>query len=505
VSSIDQLIAVSDHGKVRGQRENGIQVFKGIPFGASTGGQLRWSTPRPAAAWKTARAALEFGPVAPQSAGGMSFMQEAQSESRQSENCLNLNIWTPALDNARRPVMFWIHGGAFNRGSGSMPGYDGTSLVKRGDVVVVSINYRLGPLGFLHLANTTGGKIKASGNEGLLDQVLALAWVRDNILAFGGDPENVTVFGESAGAMSIGCLLSMPCVRGLFHKAIMQSGSNTVKFLDEAVELSRELISILGLAPDQPAQLKKTAARQLVAAHASLAASLKIRGSVLEPVVDGDVLPYMPIEAVRQGSARGVPILVGTNLEEAKFMAKLDPGMARIDEAGLVRRWQAVLPVEVVPKLVERCRRAMLDEGRDASVGELAIALQTDRQFRMPALRLLEGQNGQGKAFHYIFTWKSPMAEMGACHALEVGFVFGNLNSRFHGEGKVVEGLSHKMQDAWIAFARSGDPSCPSLGTWPEYGPARKTMLLGAKCEIAAAPFEQERLAWSAVPDRYLG
>jgi para-nitrobenzyl esterase len=213
------------HGKLEGDEQNGLFVFKGIPFAAPPVGARRWMPPEKPAAWTGVRDARRFGAVAHQNKLMLSALSAMVVDGEQSEDCLTLNVWTPALDGKRRPVMVWIHGGGFTIGSGSQPIYDGSALARRGDVVLVTVNYRLGPLGYLRLADVTGGKIAASGNEGMLDQVAALEWVRDNTDEFGGDPGNVTIFGESAGGMSVGTLLAMPAARGLFDKAIPQSGA----------------------------------------------------------------------------------------------------------------------------------------------------------------------------------------------------------------------------------------------------------------------------------------
>jgi para-nitrobenzyl esterase len=373
-------------------------------------------------------------------------------------------------------------------------------------VVLVTINYRLGSLGFLRLKEITGDRVPSTGSEGLLDQIAALRWVRDNIAFFGGDPDNVTVFGESAGAMSIGCLLAMPSTRGLFHKAILQSGSNTVKFLDEANQLSKSFVGLSGLNPDDVQALRSLSLQQLLTAQNDLSVKLKIKGSVMEPVVDGDILPEMPIEAVKHGSARNIAVLIGTNLEEAKFMAWMAPGMTKVDQAELVKRWQAELPPELVPDLVENCRKALANKGSASDPPDLAIALQTDRQFRIPALRLAEAHsNNNQPVYSYLFDWKSAVPGLGACHALDVGFVFGNLRPAFHCAGPEAEGLATKMQDAWLAFARTGDPSCESLGKWPRYSKRRETMVLGKECHVEEAPYDEERQAWEPIPNRYLG
>lgn len=506
MSRNDKTVIEIKSGKIEGTCKENLYIFKGIPFAAPPVGDLRWLPPQPMTQWKGIRRAHTFAPIAPQITGPLGGLLENRVEEPQSEDCLYLNIWTPGLEGPPRPVMVWIHGGAFKIGSGSSSSYSGKTLAKRGNVVFVSINYRLGPLGFLHLKDVTGGKIPATGNEGLLDQIAALKWIRDNISSFGGNPDNVTIFGESAGAMSIGCLLAMPQAHGLFHKAILQSGSNTVKHLDDAIQVTESFLDILGLSGGDINAINALSVQQLLAAQQELGIRLNIKGSVLEPVIEGKILPKMPIEAVKNGSADNVAILVGTNLDEAKFMARLDERLIKVDDTGLIKHWQQIIPAELVPGLIESYRKAMSQQGRDGSLSEIALALQTDVQFRIPAIRLVEAQNQNNlPAYSYLFTWKSPATDMGACHTIEIGFVFGALNASFHGTGAAANKLAGQVQDAWLAFACTGDPSCESLGSWPQYGNRRVTMMLGEDCHLEEAPYDAERRAWDTIPNKYLG
>lgn len=505
MSKDNNVIAETKCGKLEGTREEGLFVFKGIPYAAPPTGAFRWLPPRPVTPWQGVRPALESGPSAPQNKAAMSFMAGFDLDTPQSEDCLYLNVTSPGLDDSRRPVLVWIHGGAFNRGSGSSPSYTGNYLCKRGDAVLVTINYRLGALGFLHLDTLTGGRIPATGNEGLLDQIAALHWVRDNIAAFGGDPGNVTVFGESAGGMSIGCLLAMPQARGLFHKAILQSGSNTVKLLDEAIDVTRLFLSILGIGAEDVESLKAVSVERILNAQQKLGAKLSSKGSTLEPVVDGAILPDLPIDAVKHGSAENVAILVGSNLEEAKFMAMTNRNLTKVDDAGLLKRWQQVLPGKIADRLIAGYRQAMAKYGM-ANPSDMALALQTARQFRIPGIRIVEAQQSRNQpAYSYLFTWKSPNPLLGACHALDVNFTFGVLNPELNGSGPAAEKLAATIQNAWLAFARTGNPGCASIGEWPVYGRNRATMILGEDCHVENAPYDEERRAWDPVPNFYLG
>ncbi len=500
-----KTVAETKAGLIEGSFENGLYVFRGVPFAASTAGELRWLPSQPVAAWKGIQRALEFGAIAPQGVDNLKVMPEFQKTEPQNEECLFLNIWSPGLDEARRPVMVWIHGGAFNVGSGSSPMYSGKTLAKRGNFVFISINYRLGSLGFLHLKTLPGSKIPATGNEGLLDQIAALRWVRENIAAFGGDPENVTVFGESAGAMCVGCLLAMPQAQGLFHKAILQSGANTVISQERGAQYGRYFTEALELNIADAESLRALPFKRVIDAQNNISEKTGIKGALLRPVVDGDILPDMPVEAVKKGSARQVKVMAGTNLDEIKLFARVGASPSNLDEAGLIRRCQRMLPPDLVPALVAGYHRSRTKAGSSIEPSEILAAISSDLQFRIPVLRLIEGQSLFQPVYNYLFTLKSPIPGLGACHALDIGFVFGNLSPSFNGSGPIVKKLAMQMQDAWTAFARSGDPSCDSLGKWPDYGSSRRTMLLGEECKVEDAPYEEERQSWDMIPNKYMG
>ena len=265
-------------GKLEGTFENGLYAFKGVPYAAPPVGDLRWMPPQPVKPWEGVRKADKFGAVASQVIPPRSVLPSIEEPEPQSEDCLFLNIWTPGLDNKKRPVMFWIHGGAFVFGSGSAVSYRTGALARRGNIVEVTMNYRLGMLGFLRLKDVTGGKIPATGNEGLLDQVAALKWVRDNISAFGGDPKNITVFGESAGAMSTACLMAMPAAKGLFHKAICESGvGNTAVSVGRANQIGSQFLKALGLNKDNAENLRTLTIEKM------LGADMQIKNAVAYP------------------------------------------------------------------------------------------------------------------------------------------------------------------------------------------------------------------------------
>lgn len=504
-----EAIVATKSGKVEGVYQDGLYVFKGIPYAAPPVGELRWQPPRPAEPWEGVRPARDYGNIAPQNplVGGM--MPEA--EEPQAEDCLFLNIFTPGLDDARRPVLFWIHGGAFTLGSGSSPMYYNASLASRGDCVLVTINYRLGLLGFLRLKDVTGGVIPATGNEGLLDQIVALKWVRDNIAAFGGDSDNVTAFGESAGAMSIGCLTAMPPARGLFHKAILESGAGgTVVSRDDANAMAAQFLEVAGVG-DDAAALRALAPAQLLAAERELQ-RLRARpgegmiATVTIPVVDGETIPDVPNQVARKGQGTSLPVLVGTNLDEWRLFGLMRPDVKGLDRAGARKILEVFLPPVAVPGLVAAYEKARQERGDSDAPFELLAAILSDAMFRLPAIEFLEVQRDHGQpAYSYLFTWKSPAmgGALGACHALEVAFVFGNYDPVFNGGGPEADKLSRCMQEAWINFARTGEPSGKEIGKWPVYGKERRTMLLGKDCKVAVAPYEAERRAWEKVEPVY--
>jgi para-nitrobenzyl esterase len=569
-------VVETSHGKLRGIEERGVCVFRGIPYAQPPVGELRFRSPVPPQPWTGVRDASRFGPAAPQNAALLGPLL-GLGVGQMSEDCLSLNIWTPKPDGGRRPVLVWIHGGAFILGAGSQTLYEGSVLARRGDVVVVTINYRLGALGFLHLKGLCGDALPASGNEGLLDQIAALEWVRDEIAAFGGDPTNVTIFGESAGAMSCATLLGAPRAQGLFHRAILQSGSaNYVSPPEDATRIAAELLSELDCSPGQAAKLRERPAERIVEAQQHLFLTLRpplhrvrrvsrilrpvvlglrrllspltrrlrglgllalpmklfllpltllLRGLRLalvtvrrhrgglpfQPVIDGAVLPRHPFETVKAGLPNRISILVGTNLDEAKLFQFMDPQARKLDEAALIARCEESFPgtdaqgLSYGRRAVEVYRQARAARAEPTEPPALWFAIESDRTMRYPAMRLAELQSAhQPQTYAYLFTWTSPFlgGVFGACHALELPFVFGTLDRPlvrgFTGVGPEADALAARIQDAWIAFARTGNPSHPGIGEWPAYDARRRaTMILGPRCRVEEAPRETERAFWT--------
>jgi para-nitrobenzyl esterase len=486
-------------GTVEGRIEDGLRVFRGIPFAAPPLGALRWVPPQRETPWSGVRDAAVVGPTAPQR-GSVVMRMVGLEGGAQDEDCLTLQVWTPELDDgARRPVLVWLHGGSFTSGAGSLPLFDGSVLARRGDAVVVTINYRLGALGFLaHADLAANGEIAA--NFGLLDQIAALEWVRDHAERLGGDPANVTVFGESAGAMSIGAMLAAPRARGLFAKAILQSGAAH----NVSTRASGERIAALFRGEAEPAigALRALALEDVLAAqHRVVDESWRhVEGLAFQPIADGDVIAGAPLDLVSTGAARGVPLLVGTNLDEWRLFALPDAKLRQMDEAALVRRLVRVPPGPTDDR--EALARRAIDTYRAAhpvpsDPAALWIAFQTDRVFRIPALRLAERQARHAPVFVYLFDWASPAIDglLGACHGLELPFVFGTLDdpraAQLIGTDDDARALARAMQDAWLAFARGGDPG------WPRYdGDTRATQRFGRTSRVERDPLGAQRAFW---------
>jgi para-nitrobenzyl esterase len=503
VSDIKQAFVSTKNGKLEGDFQNGIYVFKGVPYAAPPVGNLRWMPPQPMKTWTGLRPARQYAAISPQNLMPAAGFAPSFAGQDQSEDCLFLNIWTPGLDDARRPVMFWIHGGAFIIGCGTEGFLEGGNLAKRGDVVLVSINYRLGALGFMNLKETTGGKIPATGNEGMLDQVAALDWVRENIAAFGGNPDNITIFGFSAGGMSVGTLLAMSAARGKFHKAINRSGAaNVVSTLDNAVKITAQFMQIFGLKGKDADSLRQLTVAQLLKGQEKLGIQLretKHRATPFQPVVDGSVLTEFPMISIKKGSSKNVPILAGNTLDELKAMNAMDPNLRNLDEAGLVGRLKTMLPAALVPGIIKAYREALPQRGSPVTPLEILGSINTDMMFRIPTIRLVEAQHNHGmQAYNYLFTYKSPAmgGTLGAMHGLDNPLLFGCLDADFTGNSPEVENLAIKIQDSCAAFARTGDPSCNSIGKWPVYGKNRMTMILDKNTRVESAPYEAERRAW---------
>ena len=495
-------IATTTLGALRGLERGDHLAFLGVPFAKPPIGDRRFTAPEPLDPWTGTRHAIEFGDAAPQDPFVPASFRATVPE---SEDCLSLNVYTPALDGARRPVLFWIHGGGFSHGSGSQAAYDGGPLTERGDVVVVTINYRVGALGYLYLGGHGGDAWGAAANVGQLDQIAALQWVHDNIERFGGDPGNVTIFGQSAGGVAVSTLLAMPAANVLFHKAIAQSGTaNRLGTTDFASAVTTQYLERLGIPDADPDRLRAVEIPELLKAQGP-------RGP-LSPVVDGDSLPDHPLQAVRDGHAAHIALMVGTARDEQKLYVAAD--RPEIDDAELERQALAYLPRRAADRageVVALYRESRRSRGLPATNNDVSDAIATASRFRFPATQLAEAQAAhRPKTYLYQVDWESPARRgaLGACHAIEIPFVFGTVgktgNDRMSGTGPEADRLAEQMMDAWIAFARTGEPGHDGIGAWPAYDTTdRQTMIFGRECGAQSAPFEEERAVWESMVSRH--
>ncbi|MDQ1727114.1 MAG: para-nitrobenzyl esterase [Frankiaceae bacterium] len=493
-------IVATRGGKVEGFERDGVHVFRGIPYAAPPIGPLRWNAPQREEAWSGTRDTSSFSPQSAQTEFAMTKMM-GQKQPPYSEDSLYLNVWTPACDDARRPVMVWIHGGAFLWGSGDTPWYDGTKFAVHGDVVVVTINYRLGPFGFLHLGDLFDGAFAGSGNAGILDQIAALEWVRDCIAGFGGDPERVTVFGESAGAASVGTLLGTPSARGLFRGAIPQSGAASwVSTRERATGIAQRVTANLGVSPGDVDALLAVPTDAVLSALPAFRED-GVAALPFQPVVDGTVLKESPLAAIAAGNAADVHVLTGTNLTEMTLFTIADPEMAALTDDGIRARLRAAFGETGV---------AVLDDYRRRRPNETPAALwqeiATDGVFRIPAIRLLEAQSSHAPVWSYLFTFETPAFSgiLRSTHALEIPFVFDNLDrggaELLTGAGPERQAIADAMHRAWIAFARTGDPGHDGIPEWPSYEPERRaTMRFDTTCELLDDPAADDRKAFDGV------
>jgi para-nitrobenzyl esterase len=502
------VIVETAAGKVEGLERAGILQFRGVPYAWAD----RFRPPEPAPPWSGVLDATQFGPAAPQepSASDALFAAEHQDY---GEDCLVLNVYTPAADDRRRPVMVWLHGGGFTSGSGHSPYYNGTKLAQHGDVVVVTLSYRLGALGFLyldHLADEFAG----SGVNGIRDQVAALRWVRDNIATFGGDPGRVTIFGESAGAMSVSTLLAAPDAAGLFHGAIAQSGAaENVLVPEAAMQVTDLVLAQLDLSPADFEQLLDLDVDQILTAQ-SMAATTFLTSRPdprrpasghlqlpFQPVVDGGFLPRHPLDAIRDGSAAGIPLIVGTTADEWNLFA-LGDALGDIGEERLHRRLGRMLGDDGADEAIALYREAR-PKTRNSS--RLWCAMLTDRVFRMPAIRLAEAQlKYTPDVSMYRFDYRSTaMAGVaGACHAIEIPFVFDTVE---HPGVKMLLGgvddgtrlLARRSATAWTTMAQTGRPAHDDLD-WPAYDLDRRaTCVLNRTTSVLDDPEGDIRAFWN--------
>ncbi len=510
-------------GKIRGSAINGVQTFKGIPYGASTAGASRFLPPEAPKPWTGVRDALDYGSPAPQDSSvdladkelqaafvgpGKTFGAALLGPGTMGEDCLVLNVWTPSLRPAKnRPVMFWLHGGAFTAGSDSSSLYDGANLARKHDVVVVGINHRLNIFGFLYLAQLGGTKYEDSGNAGMHDAVLALQWVRDNIVNFGGDPGNVTIFGQSGGGGKVSTLLAMPPAKGLFHKAIVESAGSPYGFgagfalraipAEAATASAQKFLDHLGLKANQADKLQQMSMEELLTAMHEVTTN---GGLPLGPVVDGRSLPRHPFDPTAPEISASVPMLIGTTAtENTLLIGGPDPATFSLDEMSLRTRLKTLFKTgdEEIESLIAAYRK----DQPGASASLVFFTATSDRGRRMDAITQAERKLAQraAPAYMYLFKWETPVlaGRLHSPHTIEISFAYDNIAKAptWLGTGHDLQPLADKVSGGWTAFARTGNPSQKGL-RWPAYDIVdRPTMVFNDECKIVNDPGKEARLA----------
>ena len=489
------------YGTIRGFMSGDVYCFRGVPYAAPPVGDLRFRAPQPPTPWTGERECFEFGPSAMQGSLGAMGEMIGIAAGPIDEDCLTLNVWTSGLTDDERPVMVWIHGGGNVVGSSAQPRFNGDYFVHRGNFVLVTINYRLGAFGFLHAP-----ALGATGNEGLLDQIAALRWVRKEIRKFGGDPKQVTVFGQSAGGMDIAQLMAMEQAAGCFDRAILMSGSLAPQIpRDDAAEVSARFVARFG----GYAALRAAPANAILEYQRELTAGQPGGAGRFGPVRDGVVIREDASVAIGAGRyTQGMPLLIGTTRDEWGLWTAMDPRLQALDEAGLETLVRGPFGdrardgIEVYRS--ERARR-----GEDVSPTALWRAIMTDAMFRIPAIRTAELHSQHTRdTYAYLFEYPSPALDgkLGACHSLDVPFVFGTTHvgdlKRFCGDEYLVRCLSEVIHDSWGSFGACGTPS-NVMYDWPRYDAAQRlTMRLSMHAYVESAPMEPERIFWQSISER---
>jgi para-nitrobenzyl esterase len=488
-------VATTTYGKIRGAMQDKVHAFKGVPYGASTVGAGRFLPPAKPRPWTDVRDALELGPASPQVPSNLipeSMAQQPKGDGNGNEDCLHLNVWTPALS-GKRPVMVWFHGGGYSAGSANWNMYNGGNLSAKQDVVVVTVNHRLNVFGYLYLAELGGDRFAQASNVGMLDCIAALEWVRDNIAGLGGDPGNVTIFGQSGGGGKVSTLMAMPAAKGLFHRAIAMSGS-AVKGepRDRATKGAEMFLAKLGLKSNQVDELQKLPQAQL------LQAMREVRGLQLNPVVDGRTLPGGPFDPTAPEITANVPLMIGSTETEVTWNNSVvfDP----LDDAQLRDRMMTSQHIDgaAADRLI-----AVYKKGRpNASNLDLFFIMSTDlSNFRTGTDTEADRKAALGKApvYKYYFQWYSPVREgkLRSYHTLDIPFVFENVDiaESMVGTGQERYPLADKMSGAWAAFARNGNPNHKGIPAWRPFNEAqRATMIFNNECRAMNDPYHDERL-----------
>jgi para-nitrobenzyl esterase len=521
-----QPVVETTSGKIQGVTVDGISAFKGVPYGASTAGANRFMPPQKPAPWSGVRAAVDWAGHAPQAFAGarrpeVSALSGMPDKVPVSEDCLTLNVWSPAnvwspgnvsspgLDAGKRPVMVWYHGGGFSYGSANTPRTEGANLARRGDVVVVTVNHRLNIFGFLDLAELGGPEFAHSGNAGVLDLVATLEWIRDNVANFGGNPGNVTIFGQSGGGGKVSALLAMPAAKGLFHRAIVMSGAGIrMAERERATKLADAVLGEVGLTAKQLDQLQTLPIERLLAAIEPAQKKLApVTYRLLDrygfgPVVEGHDLPHHPFDPTATDLSDDVPLMIGgTGDENALFLAPDDAVWNRsLSEDQLKTRVTRVAGADTDAILA--LYRRMHPEMNPA---ELLIEITTASNFWVRSVLLAERKAAKGKApvYMYSFNWRTPVLDgkLMAPHAIDVPFVFDTLDAvGIAGHSPVAAKIAAAESATWATFARTGSPNNQAIPNWPAYtGADRTTMMIDADWKAVNDPEHEARLLWTRI------
>lgn len=473
-------------GRVRGIASDGLATFNAIPYAAPPLGPLRFGAPRPHPGWTGVRDCIEVGASPPQGPSRLDAVMGI-APFRQSEDCLTLTVWTPGADGGKRPVLYWLHGGAYQSGGAHQVFYDGGTLARACDIVVVGVNYRLGALGYLHLPETD-----APANRGLLDQIAALTWVRDNIAGFGGDPANITICGQSAGGGSVLALLADADARRLVAKAIPMSASTGNLTRERADEIAACFCEHAGVAKHDLARLREMPAEAIVAAQRKVQLEIAATGDrtiAYQNMIGGPRCPQSPAAAVMGGAAKDIPILIGSTLDEGHaWLAQDDKLVAETRLDVIMQQAEAGGFAKAGTDLPQSRRRP------GERPWHLMSAMMTWAVFEKPARRIAESHARHGgAAYVYRFDWRpTPDARFGACHCIELPFMFHNFDkwpaaAMMEGHDPAAyQALAARMRDAWGAFARHGKPGHAALPAWqPWSATATPTMTFDATCRVA--------------------
>lgn len=490
-------------GRLRGRiADNGVHVFKGMRYAASSAGPLRFMPPAPAPKWAGVQDAFEYGDQCPQARGSLAAAQAM------SDDCLRINVWTPALDGAKRPVLLWFHGGGFEAGSGSSRLYDGTRMARRGDVVVATINHRLNVFGHCYLGGVLGDEFAQSGNVGYLDLIASMRWVRENIERFGGDPNNVMIYGQSGGGRKVSLCYAGKDAQGLFHKGVVQSGSHLkIQTTERANALTEGLLQELGIARENARKLQTIDVETLSSAQRKV---IGAAGARFSPVLDGKTFTAHPFLPDAPAISSHLPMMLGTTRTELTNQMGRVPGIFDMDEAQAKERLKSFIEEADI----DEAYRIFKASRPQANPSEVFFTIASARGYVRDQTIMAEQRvkaGGRGKTYVYRLMWRQPVegGRRVSQHSLDLPFMFDNVAAAPHMTGPETEAtraMVDHMANSWIAFARKGDPNNASVPTWAPYDLARRnTMMFDVPSKAVDDPHKDERVFMSRYPSQQDG